>query len=67
LNIPPISEELIALLDRQYPPRCIRMGETPESAHRYAGMRELIDNLKQHIKRAHERPGELPNVLGKSP
>ena len=39
------ARELISLLDTAYPNQCIRPGETLESAHRYAGARDLIDEL----------------------
>lgn len=37
--------DLIEWLDRDMPHVCIRLGETIEAAHRYAGRRELIDEL----------------------
>lgn len=37
--------DLIENLDRQFPARCIQPHETLEEAHRYAGKRELIDEL----------------------
>lgn len=43
--------QLIDLLDRAYPPRCIAANEKPHEAHRYAGLRELVESLvaeKQH-------------------
>lgn len=33
------------MLDRQYPHRCPAPREALEAIHRYAGKRELIDNL----------------------
>lgn len=39
--------ELVDHLDVAYPHRCILPNESPESAHRYAGLRMLIDELKQ--------------------
>ena len=39
------SRKLIELLDFSFPPRCIRIGESEIEAHRYAAMRELIDEL----------------------
>ena len=49
----PIADELIPdraydLIDRLaeiYPPRCILPHESPETAHRYAGAVELVDQL----------------------
>lgn len=63
-KVPDLSVELIKKLDTEYPARCIKHNESAIDAHRYAGKRELIENLLQHLKRANERPGELPNVLG---
>lgn len=37
--------DLIKELDEMYPARCIAEDETPSQAHRYAGRRELIDEL----------------------
>lgn len=37
--------DLIDWLDQQVPHRCIDPHDTPESAHRYAGSRELVDQL----------------------
>lgn len=63
LKIHEQSVDLISELDRAYPPRCIAPSESPEAAHRYAGRRELIDELKTHLRRSLERPGVIPNVL----
>jgi hypothetical protein len=59
------SVDLIAELDRAFPARCIKHNESAIDAHRYAGRRELIDELKTHLKRATERPGVIPSVLSK--
>jgi hypothetical protein len=45
VEIPRDSYDLINLLDKAYPHRCLALGESPEAAHRYAGARELIDEL----------------------
>lgn len=37
--------ELVVLLDKAHPPRCIQKGETLEDAQRYAAVREWIDEL----------------------
>lgn len=37
--------QLIDMLDAAYPHQCIAPGQTLELAHRYAGRRELIDEL----------------------
>mgnify|MGYP000114949886 CR=1 FL=1 len=39
------SRDLITLLDTVFPPRCIKVGETEIQAHRYAAIRDLIDEL----------------------
>lgn len=43
--LPRDSYKLVELLDQLYPPRCILPSESPESAHRYAGVRDLVDVL----------------------
>lgn len=50
------SFDLIEALDRAYPKRCIQPGESLEDAHRYAGKRELIDELLE-LKREQEALG----------
>lgn len=64
-QIPDLSVELIKKLDKDFPARCIKHNESAIDAHRYAGKRDLIDNLLIHLKRANERPGDLPNVLSR--
>ncbi len=49
-ELPRDSYELIDLLDRSFPHRCIGQCQPEIHAHRYAGARELIDALVQ-IKR----------------
>ncbi len=44
--IPPNSRDLIMRLDEAYPPRCKQLGESEEEHQRYAGVRNLIDELK---------------------
>ena len=39
--------ELIDLLNEDYPHQCIGPAESKSSAHRYAGKRDLIDQLMQ--------------------
>lgn len=63
LTIHEQSVDLIKELDRSFPPRCIRSNESVEDAHRYAGRRELIDELLIHLKRSTERPGVIPSVF----
>ena len=45
LSIPLRSEELIQRLNNAYPPRCKTLSETEEQHQRYAGVRDLIDEL----------------------
>jgi len=42
---PPMSFDLIKELDIAYPPLCILPGQSVEEAHRYAGKREMVDEL----------------------
>ena len=35
----------IDVLDAQYPEKCIELGQSLEDAHRYAGVRALINRL----------------------
>lgn len=44
-HLPATARELVDALDKAYPARCIRPDESLESAHRYAGARDLIDTL----------------------
>lgn len=53
-EIPRDSYELIDALNAAYPHRCILPGETLESAHRYAGLRQLIDGLLE-LKREEQQ------------
>jgi len=39
------ARELVTILDQIYPEQCISPQDTLESAHRYAGRRELIREL----------------------
>lgn len=55
---PPDSRDLIDWLDKHFPPRCIKPGETPEDAHRYAGKRELVDWLIE-IRRKIDETGSV--------
>lgn len=59
-HIPHTVDELIDTLDVENPPRCITRNQTLEDAHRYAGRRELIDQLIELRARGTEG---LPNVL----
>ncbi|EEE43296.1 hypothetical protein [Roseibium alexandrii] len=53
ITLPLDSSTLIEELDKMFPNKCIGKGETAEEAHRYAGRRELIDELKE-LKRQTE-------------
>lgn len=44
--IPTASYDLIDHLVKHYPQRCVLENETLESAHRYAGKVELVEELK---------------------
>ena len=43
--VPLRSEDLIKRLNEVYPPRCKTLMETEEQHQRYAGVRDLIDEL----------------------
>lgn len=57
-QLPRLSHDLIAELDRLYPPRCIAPGESLEAAHRYAGQRDLVDTLLALVKRDERRAAD---------
>ena len=61
-KLPAYSTDLIARLDRLFPPRCIQSRETPEQAHRYAGKRELVEYLLSLTGEASADPTERINV-----
>lgn len=44
-ELPSTTRELIQLLNEYHPHRCIAIGESAEEAGRYAGARDLIDEL----------------------
>lgn len=44
-QIPTLSVDLIEALDKTFPAKCIKKGESLEDAHRYAGKRDLIETL----------------------
>lgn len=41
--------DLVEFLDKAFPSRCIMLGETETDAHRYAGARDLIDQLVSQV------------------
>lgn len=49
-RIPVYSADLIQELDALVPPRCIGAGESLESAHRYAGQRQLVEHLLHRLQ-----------------
>lgn len=53
--------ELIDMLDKQYQPACIQVGEHETMAHRRAGARELIDGLLNRKER--EENGNRPSAI----
>jgi len=55
-DLPALSTSLIEELDLLFPPRCIRLNETLEQAHREAGKRELVDFLVQLAQRGSTNP-----------
>lgn len=55
-EFPTSSRELLVLLHKHYPARCVAYNESEISAHRYAGMRELIDELMVWQEEADETP-----------
>lgn len=44
-EFPRVSSDLIDLLDKSYPHRCLRIEENINEHHRYAGVRDLLDQL----------------------
>lgn len=50
-TVPGLIEELEAL----YPPRCIGPEESLRAADRYAGRRELVDELKARLQATEKR------------
>jgi hypothetical protein len=43
IPMPRDADLMVTKLDELYPHRCIGLNESLEQAHRYAGMRELVD------------------------
>lgn len=68
--LPLRSYELIERLDAAFPAACIRPGETLEAAHRYAGRRDLIDELvtlmaeDRATETADDDRPDMPKILG---
>ena len=61
-QIPANTVDLLALLEEEYPARCIRPDETLAQANRYAGARELIDNISVRLKQQIEQEMESKDV-----
>lgn len=53
-KFPIYSADLIQVLDEEYPQRCVGRSETIEEAQRYAGKRELIDELISLVQEMEE-------------
>ena len=58
---PHTSEQLIESLDDAYPRRCMRVDEDLIEHHRYAAVRELIDNLKMALEEYKEGSYDTQN------
>lgn len=56
--LPHTAYELIDLLDKAYPARCISATDTMAQAQRYAGARDLIDGLISMREEDNERQRE---------
>lgn len=57
--------ELIELLDKAHPHRCISALDTLETAHREAGRRVLIDELVAAMRSEREATEEAPTPARK--
>lgn len=49
-QLPAYAVDLVRELEASVPERCIGHNESVESAHRYAGKRELVQSLIQRLK-----------------
>lgn len=65
MKIPDLSSELIKQLDQMNPARCIKHNESAIDAHRYAGRRQLIDELLIQINKTANGTGVLTDVLSR--
>lgn len=54
-KIPQLSADLIALIDKLHPHRCIQPGQSEMMAHREAGKRALIDDLIEWVRYSNEK------------
>ncbi len=51
---PDIPEDLVVFLEELYPPRCLERHQTVEDHLRYAGMVELVADMRHHMEVAKE-------------
>ena len=51
-TLPKSVPELIDMLDKSIPHRCIKKGESEIDAQRYAGTRDLVDRLIMWMNRS---------------
>ncbi len=64
-TIPPLSADLIAALDKDYPARCARKGMTMEEVWMEAGARQLVEHLLHVQARQDENILEQPTLVHK--
>jgi hypothetical protein len=64
-QLPVYATDLVRELDKSTPARCIRRGESPEDAHRYAGQRELVEGLLRRLEATNSSDPTQP-LLGRS-
>ena len=58
-QLPHLASDLVRQLDELLPPRCIQPDESPESAHRYAGSRSVVEFLLRLLDESEaKRPDE---------
>lgn len=53
-SIPQYSADLIGLLNKEYPKKCLKPNQNKEEALFYAGKRDLIDSLILKITKQRE-------------
>ena len=61
---PATAEELINILDQTYPHRCLGKDEDVVAHQRYAGVRELIDQLLAAKPEYYEELNDTSNESG---
>jgi hypothetical protein len=57
-----LAVDLVRELAKSIPERCIRKGETPEDAHRYAGQRDLVNHLLMRLEATEKADPAQPLV-----